>query len=212
MSKRSMLVCTAALAALCVNPVPLPFAGSPGISSAIAANAFGPGESQPNVDLAVGTYAIFPAGFGQVLAQTFTPRANGWLGYLELPVGCADGVLLNVKIREGLGGAVIYETNVTGLPEVIDGAFQLIQVYDPAVSHRGHKLRKGREYAFELAAFPGPGAVANTCGIARGPAGNTYPRGSGYYQDVTVNGNAFLPIPDGAPNDDEDLPFVTLVR
>ncbi|MFO1315671.1 MAG: hypothetical protein U1F58_08700 [Burkholderiales bacterium] len=212
MLKRSMLVYASALAALCLNPMLLPFATTLGVSSAIAANAYAPGESQQQLDLARGTWAIYPAGQGQVLAQTFTPLANGWLGYLQLPVGCAENVLLNVKIRAGLAGPVLYEVDVAGLPEAIDGTFQLLQVYDPAVSRHGLKLHKGREYAFELAAFPAPGATDSTCGIAKGPAVNAYPRGRGYYEDVPVNGAGFLPLPFGAPTDDEDLPFVTLVR
>ncbi len=167
---------------------------------------FTPGEQQRAVDLARGTLALYPTGAGQNLAQTFTPRANQWLGYLQLPVGCAEGVLLNVKIREGIDGAILYEANVAGLTVVVDGSFQLIQVYDPARTRRGIRLRKRQTYAFELAAFPGPNTTGTTCGIARGPVGDSYSRGDGYYQDP-INGPLYYPLGDG-----EDLPFVTLVR
>ena len=120
-------------------------------------------------------------------------------------------MLLNVKIRAGLGGAILYEANVAGLPGTVDGTFQLIQVFDPARTSKGIKLREGREYAFELATVPAPGATETSCGLAMGPAANTYPRGRAYYQDP-INGPSFLPIPNGAPTDDEDLPFITLVR
>ncbi len=171
---------------------------------------FTPGEQQPTVDVTRGvTYAIFPAGHGQILAQTFSPPKNQKLGFIELPVGgCSAGVLLNVKIREGIGGPILYEANVAGLLGPVDGHFELIQVYDPATSN-GIKIRKDRTYAFELAAFPAD--PANTCGLAPGPVGNSYDRGQGFFQDP-INGPAFLPVPTGAPSDDEDLPFVILVR
>jgi hypothetical protein len=71
------------------------------------------------------------------------------LGYLELPVGCAEGVLLNVKIRDGIAGTILYEANVAGLPVVVDGSFQLIQVYDAARGPRGIRLHRDHTYAFD---------------------------------------------------------------
>lgn len=202
------LAITATLIAACAeSPVEPALHGS-----AATANAkpFLPGEEQPLVD---GTFnlAIYPVGAGQILAQTFTPTRNQWLGYLEIPVGCSDGVLLNVKIREGLNGPILFEGNVSGLTDPIDGTFRLLQVYNPAVSHNGIRLHRGREYAFELSAFPGPTATSTTCAIATGPAGNTYAGGRGYYQDP-INGPDFLPMPNGSPTADNDLPFRTLVR
>jgi hypothetical protein len=120
-------------------------------------------------------------------------------------------VLLNVKIRDGLNGPILYEMNVLGLPETQEGVFQLLQVYNPDVTKNGIKIKKGHEYAFELAAFPGPTAVSTTCSIAQGPAGDSYGGGRGYYQDP-INGPAFLPIPNGSPTDNQDLPFITEVR
>jgi hypothetical protein len=211
MAKNWKFVCTSALSVLCFNPLLMPCAASFGVSTAMAAHAYAPGESQPVADVNLGTWAIYPVGVGQVLAQTFTPDSNEWLGYLQLPVGCSADVLLNVKIREGLGGTVLYEVNIAGLPTSVSNTLQLIQVYDPDESKKGIKLRKGREYAFELAAFPRPGASGLTCGIAKGPASNSYAGGRGYFQD-SRNGTTFLPLPNGAATDDEDLPFITLVR
>ena len=173
------------------------------------ATAFEPSEQQRIVDLSRGTWAIWPVKVGQIVSQTVTPASNGWLGYLELPVGCAPGVLLNVKIRDGLGGAILYEANVAGLPEYIDGSFQLIQVYDPNRS-RGIELHRGHTYAFELAAFVGPDAIDSECGIAKGPVGNSYDGGRGYAKDPDMSD--FAPIPNGLPTDDEDLPFITLTN
>jgi len=205
------LMASLSVAAGCAEPPLSPSADARPPSFAMGGRAFEPGEEQVVVDLSRGTLGISPAGEGEILAQTFTPRSTQWLGYLEIPVGCAVDVLLNIKIREGLGGPVLHEENVAGLPTVVDGTFQLIQVYDRATSHQGIKLRKNREYAFELAAFPAPGAAETTCGIAQGPAGNSYAGGRGYSQDP-INGPSFLRLPTGAPTDDEDLPFITLVR
>jgi hypothetical protein len=202
--------------AVLVTPVVVSCVDSPtvplvvGQGSVADAKPFLPAEQQPVVASGP-TLAIFPEGSGQVIAQTFTPAANQWLGYIELPVGCSAGVLLNIRIREGLNGRILYEANVSGLPDGIDGTLQLLQVYDPATSHQGIKLHKNREYAFELTAFPGPGATGNTCAIADGPPGNSYPGGRGYFQDP-INGPDFLPLPTGHSTDDHDLPFVTLVR
>jgi len=166
------------------------------------------GEQQPLLG-PTETWALYPAGFGQNLVQTFTPSSNQWLGYLELPVGCAEGALLNVKILDGLDGPILYEVNVSGLPTGVDGSFQLIQVFNPVESAHGIKLHKNREYAFQLAAFPS--GAGNTCGLAKGPAANSYAGGRGYYEDP-INGPGFRPLPNGVETDDEDLPFKTLVR
>ncbi len=196
--------------AACADPV----TGPVGVfepAFAPASRPFEPnGPQQPVVDLARGfTLAIYPAGEGQNLAQTFSVTSSMQLGYVELPVGCTAGTLLNVKIREGIGGAILFEGNVLGLPQVVDGDFELIQVYNPATS-RGIRLRPDRTYAFELAAFPS--GASHTCGLAPGPAGNSYGGGKGWYEDVPINGPGFIPLPTGNPTDDEDLPFITLVR
>lgn len=178
---------------------------------AIARRAFRRGERQPRVDLERGTLALFPEGQGQNLTQTFTPQRRQRLGFLRLPVGCASGVLLKVRIRDGVGGPILFDSNHSGLPVIVDGSFQLLQVFDPATS-RGIRLRRNHVYAFELSAFPSSGATESTCGLARGPVGDSYRRGQGFFEDVPTNGEGWLPIPNGAPGDQEDLPFITLVR
>jgi hypothetical protein len=206
-----VLIASLSVAAACAEPPVAPSADGPLPSFAKGGRPYEPGEQQGIVDLTRATLAIYPAGQGQILAQTFTPSSNQWLGYLELPVGCAANVLLNVKIRRRIGGRVLYEANIAGLPAVVDGTFQLLQVFDPATSRNGIKLHKNRHYSFELSAFPAPGATETTCGIAQGPAANSYAGGRGYFQDP-VNGPTFLPLPNGASTDDQDLPFITLVR
>ena len=93
-----------ALLASCAEPVTGPPVSEdlePAFRRGAHGPPFTPGEQQPTVDLTRGrTYAIFPAGDGQILAQTFSPTKNRKLGFIELPVGCSAGVLLNVKIRE----------------------------------------------------------------------------------------------------------------
>ena len=165
---------------------------------------FVPGEQQPIVDLKRGfTYAIYPEGKGQNLVQTFSPSRAQRLGYIELPVGCAAGVALQVRIREGIGGPILSEMGYGGLPAVVDGSFQTLQVFDPAVSH-GLKLKKKITYAIELSAIPT--GTETTCGLAPGPAANSYGDGDGYYEDVPTNGPGWIPLGGG-----EDLPFRTLV-
>jgi hypothetical protein len=206
-------VVVVAVVAICAGNLLPPLSAQQQAPAAAGGRAFLPGEQQPQWNISTGTWAIYPEGEGQNLAQTFTPTAAQGLGYLQLPVGCAEGVLLNIKIRDGLSGPILYEVNVVGLPQEINGTFSLIQVYDPAVYGSGIRLRKNRTYAFELAAFPGPYAGANnSCGIAKGPAENSYLGGKGYYSDPTVKLPSFVPIPTGKPSDDQDLPFVTLVR
>lgn len=209
-SQRLALIASLSLAVACSEPA-APVADDPPLSLELVAAPFLPGEQQPTAALTRNPLAIYPMGAGQNLAQVFRPTTTQSLGYLELPVGCAAGVLLNVKIRRGLDGPILYEVNVAGLPQVVDGSFQLIQVYNPAVHGRGILLEGGRSYSFHLAAFPGPGALARTCGIPQGPAGDSYSRGRGFYRDP-INGPSFLPLPNGAPTDNEDLPFRTLVR
>jgi hypothetical protein len=201
-----MVLAAAALAACADSPT------SPALQGDRAAannKPFLPGEQQPS---ATGAFnlAIYPTGVGQNLQQTFTAPSTQWLGYIELPVGCSEGVLLNVKIRDGFNGPILSDFNYI-VSAITDGTFQLLQVYDPAVNKNGIKLHKGREYAIELAAFPGPAAVGNSCGIIDGPAGNSYAGGRLYYQDP-INGPDYLPAPNGLPADDHDLPFRTLVR
>jgi hypothetical protein len=213
MHARLLLAAAASLAlAACAEPM----TGPQSIEEfepefALVDRPFLPGPQQPLVDLARGfTYAIYPPGEGQILAQTFTPGRRRLLGYLQIPVGCSAGVLLNTKIRDGLVGTILYEANHAGLPEVVDGDFELLQVYNPATSN-GIPLVAGRTYAFELSAFPGPTATSRTCGLAPGPAGNSYRGGRGWYQDP-INGPNFLPLPNGNRRDNEDLPFIALVR
>jgi hypothetical protein len=172
--------------------------------------AYLPGEQQPLIEAGtpLANYLIHPEGAGQNLAQTFTPSENQWLGYLELPVGCEPGVFLNIKIRKGLEGTILYEANYGGLTGVPPGSFQLFQVFNPAVSKKGIKLAKAATYSFVLTAVLAPGATGVACSIAHGPAGDSYGGGVAYARELPA---PWTPLhrPLGT---DEDLPFITLVR
>ena len=178
------------------------------VLSGILSRPFLPGQQQPVADTNRGfTYAIYPLGVGQNLVQTFTPAANEWLGYIQLPVGCATGVDLLIRVRQGIGGPIIGAKVTNGwLPNVVDGTFQQIQIYDAAIDPRGIRIRRGTTYSIELSAVPRSG-TETSCGIAPGPAGSSYAGGQGWYEDIPINGPGFLPLPGG-----EDLPFITQVR
>ena len=206
----SLVVCSVLVAA-CTESVMSPAEEEVEISFSHGLRGVAPGEEQGVVDLTRGiTYAILPEGAGQNLVQTFSPTRKERIFFLELPVGCAPGVLLNVRLRQGIGGPILFEGNAV-VPGLVDGTFKTIQVANLVTSH-GIKLKKKRTYAIELAAFPQAGAVEQTCGIAPGPVGDSYPRGQGFFEDVPTNGPGLLPLPDGLPTDQEDLPFRTLVR
>lgn len=206
---RALLIATTLVAACTDSPAPTALVPEVPLLAA-GGGAYTPGEQQLIMD-ASNAVGISEAGAGQILAQTFTPRASGWLGYLQLPVACLGSTRLNVKIREGLGGPILYQVSVAGLPNTLSNTVSLIQLYDPATMGRGIRLRKGTPYAFELAAVGGsPTDFAAVCGIAKGPDGDSYGGGRSYFLDPLVA--TWLPRPTGSPTDDEDLPFITLVR
>ena len=198
------------LTAACDDPVVAPLSPEEGDALAVASShtgrAFLPGEQQPVADLGRGfTYAIYPEGQGQNLTQTFSPTRNGKLGFVELPVACSNTVLLKIRIRDGIAGPILSDFNSVA-PGPLDGSFELFQVFDPASSH-GIRIRKNRTYAIELSAVPTNPNVATTCGLVPGPAGDSYTRGDGYFEDLPTNGPGWNPLGGG-----EDLPFITLVN
>lgn len=172
-----------------------------------------PGEQQPVVrDPAPFTWAIWEAGAGQELAQTFTPARNQFLGYVQLPIGCEVGTLLNVKVREGLDGPIVAEVNADLSGLIVDGSFRTVQLFNPRVRPHGARLARGTTYAIVLSAVRTPAAgTFATCGMSVGPAGNSYAGGEGYYRDTRFS-STWLRLPDGNPASDEDLAFITLVR
>lgn len=209
MTRRLSIPAIAALTFLigCAEP---PLASIPDIQPSLSmGGAYSPGEQQTVLEAPGTTWAIYPQGVGQNLAQTFTPTENQWLGYLNLWVVCANAVYLNIKIRKGLGGAILHENR-----HLIGGSspFAVVfQVFDPAIMPHGIKLKKDSTYAFELAAVPTPGFPETTCGIARGPGVSSYAGGVLYAREPGFSPN-WAPISRTSGPGDEDLPFITLVR
>jgi hypothetical protein len=165
------------------------------------------GPQQPLTDPSRGPYAIHMPDEGQILAQTFMPTRNWELGYVELPVTCVAGAVLNIKIREGVGGPILSDFNHAA-PSTPSG-FQLFQINNPS-SSRGIRIRRRVTYALELSAFHLGSDPTLLCNIMAGPAGDTYAGGQAWYKYPFDPG--FLPLPTGNPTDSEDLPFITLVR
>jgi hypothetical protein len=177
----------------------------------LAARAYTVDQENTRIDPARGPLAIFasPAA-GQTVRQTFTAGRSGLLGFLELPVGCAPGVLLGVRITDATGGRVEYAVNVV-VPEVVDGRLSTVQLY-AGPGRGGVPVVRGRTYAFELRAFAAVGVpqpLGVSCGIAREVVGNNYARGSLFtWEDVSPT----FPDRRWVPRPEEDLPFRTLVR
>jgi uncharacterized protein YjdB len=160
------------------------------------------GDHHPLVDLTLGAREIGVAGSGQMLAQTFTPNDDRWLGYISLPVFCPAGGTLTVTIRDGLDGPALYSANLTGLPSIKDGTLRMIQLFNPTISSTGIRLTGGREYVIELSS---PTAASlGSCGISRAPASVNYPHGASYRREGTGPWISLGPT--------EDLPFRTYIR
>jgi hypothetical protein len=149
--------------------------------------------------------AIYPAGLGQNLAQTFTAGLKGDLAYVWMPIACASGSLVKIQIRQGgPTGRVVSDYNYDPAHTVQDGTFLNFQVY-PYVP-----TAPGTRYAIVLSSVAGSGSKGTpTCSIASGPKGDPYMGGGAYYEDIPVNGPGWVPLPD--PRLHGDLPFVTMV-
>jgi hypothetical protein len=163
-----------------------------------------PGEQQPLVDPSRGAWEIGPYGHDEVMAQSFKPTVDQWLGYIAFPVYCTEGVKISVVIKEGsFFGPVLWSGQMAGLPKTRTGQFIQIQILNPSTMPNGIRLKANTSYYVELAAVR-PHGVWSNCGISKGPRSDTYARGSGYWQQPSP---WFHPLPFG-----EDLPFITYVR
>jgi hypothetical protein len=147
--------------------------------------------------------AIYPIGQGQNLAQTFTAGTTGDLAYVWLPVACAAGSLVKIRIQQA-GGIIASDYNYDPAHTIQDGTFLQFQIY-PYVP-----LTPGRRYVILLSSVAATKLAARpSCSIASGPAGDSYAGGGAFYEDVPTNGPGWLPLPN-APNQG-DLPFATMV-
>ncbi len=207
MHRSSSAVARAALLFLlpaCAEPVAVPDS-APNLAPKMS--KYVQEESQPLAD-STRVLAIYPSGVGQNLRQTFRPTRNQTLGFIWLPVACAPGVSLVVAVRDSVG-TVLTTSSTAGLSGNV-GEFRLLQLFN-APGSTGVRLMRDQQYSFELTSQALPGNPETTCGIASGPRGDSYPRGRGFFSDP-INGPAFFPLPNGAPTDQEDLPFRTLSR
>lgn len=145
--------------------------------------------------------------FSQNLAQTFTPTVTAELHFLFLPVACVTDVLLRLQLAKGSpDGPVIWDRNYDPGHAYADGTWVALQIYG------GLNLMAGEAIAIILSTTPRPGAAGTTCSIIPGPVGDAYAGGQGFYNNPGFPANYWIPLPDGAPTSNEDLPFRTLVR
>jgi uncharacterized protein YjdB len=161
-----------------------------------------PGDHLHQVVPERGAHEIGAVGLGQILAQTFMPNDDRWLGYVSLPVFCPAQGELTVNIRSGVAGTVLYSTTVTGLPTAPGGPFTMIQLFNPAISSIGVPLSGGTSYAIEISSPTAP--TIGSCGISSGPAPSWYTGGAAYHKE---GGSGWVMF-----STNEDLPFVTFIR
>ena len=164
-------------------------------------------QEQPIIDSGSGTFAIGGPS-SQILAQVFTAGINGELSEVQFPIVCAqDGGSLIVEIQatqDGKpSGLVMASQSVPsssfpaflGLP-----SFRSIEFDRPVAP-----ILSGRQYAIVLRAASSP----NSCGVFRGPAGDSYDGGRAYFISDPNASDVWVAL--GQPNgDSDDLPFVTL--
>jgi hypothetical protein len=169
---------------------------------------------QPVTDVTVSPLALYPLDaapgvfdpYKENVAQTFAATADATLRYVSLPVACASNVLLHLEVRAGgPDGAVLNAGSYDLGHYFADGTFIQFQMTPPV------PLAAGSSYALVLSSAPLSGAAETTCSVIRGPAGDSYAGGQGFY-----NNPGFLPywipLPDGAPTSSVDLPFQLLVH
>jgi hypothetical protein len=163
-------------------------------------------QQQPSIDQAAGGLGIFQqpttGGAGQSLVQTVTAGITGSLDAVSLPVQCASGDLV-VRIQ-GL--------NVSGTPNGVVLASQVVN--GMSYPQFGANPPTLRQIAFTSPASFNVGdqfAIViesqGSCDMFKGPVGNPYAGGQGYYDSRPPS--ALQPLINDGGRD--DLPFQTLV-
>ena len=151
------------------------------------------------LDAETGTNAI-GGGSEQILAQTFTIERNGNLTGIYLPIGCSDGNL-EIEIRNveaGEPGSTVHSREVFSADDIVRdvSVFQLFSLSSFSVS-------AGDRLAVVLQNESG------SCGMARGPEGDSYSRGEGFY-DARPNAPGWRPLTIGTGI--HDLPFLIVLE
>jgi hypothetical protein len=158
-------------------------------------------QVQAVVDTSVGGLAIGGTS-DQRLAQTVTVGIDGRLIGVMLPVGCDSGRLV-VEIRDVVGGEpgpTVLARRQVRADRVADvgAAFQFIRVFSGGVT-----FSAGDQFAIVL------DNPSGSCGIFRGPVGDSYPGGEGFFEALP-NPPGWVPFSDTETR--LDLPFMTVVR
>ncbi len=151
------------------------------------------------LDAETGTNAI-GGGSEQILAQTFTIERNGNLTGIYLPIGCSDGNL-EIEIRNVEAdelGSTVHSSEVFSADDIVRDVrvFQLFALPFLSVS-------AGDQLAFVLQNESG------SCGMARGPEGDSYRGGEGFY-DARPNAPGWRSITIGTGI--HDLPFLIVLE
>jgi hypothetical protein len=157
-------------------------------------------QMQAVIDSTVGGLAIGGES-DQRLAQTVTAGIDGRLTALMLPIACESGRLV-VEIRDVIGGepgpTVLSRGTfpATRIPN-LGPTFQMVPI-------RGSvNLTAGDQFAIVL------DNPSGSCGIFRGPVGDSYPGGQGLFEALP-NPPGWIPFSE--TEDRLDLPFITVVR
>lgn len=160
-------------------------------------------QSQPVADsVAAFTYAIGGA-YNQLVAQLFTAGVSGKLRELEVPIACADGMLV-AEIRDVVGGlpgsAVIAAESYD--PSELTTFSPGVATFSMLWLRPSPDLVAGTQYAMVFSNASG------SCGMLPGPLGDPYGGGDGYALD-DVNG-VWVPLELGTGR--YDSPFFTYMR
>lgn len=160
-------------------------------------------QQQPIIDGAVGGLAIGGTST-QKLAQVVTAGMSGYLTEVRLPVACDAGSNLILEIQDVTAGepngVVLTSQTVSGtsLPPFFPAppGFRGLELSTPV------SLTAGTQFAIVLRS-------AGSCGIFRGPVGDSYGAGNLYF-DALPNLSGWVCVC-GFAGDRFDLPFQTLV-
>lgn len=162
-------------------------------------------QMQPLIDTTVGGLAI--GGVSQEkLAQTVTVGHDGRLRGVFLPIGCDSGRLI-VEIRN------VEPNGSPGIVLIARHAFPAEQV--TAIGPLFRYFKFGDDDDNDLTFLAGSRLAivlrnpTGTCGIFRGPVGDTYTGGSGFF-DALPNPPGWVPF--SSTETRLDLPFMTVMR
>lgn len=160
-------------------------------------------QSQPMADPGAGFTTAIGGNSNQLVAQLFTSGVTGKMRELEVPVACADGMLV-AEIRDvvaGLPGTMVIRSE-TFDPSDLTTFIPGVATFSVLPFRPSPDLVAGTQYAM---VFDNP---TGSCGMLPGPLGDPYAGGDGYAFD-DVNGQ-WVPIELGTGR--FDIPFYTYVR